>query len=78
MDLIISIILYAVYGAIAAYLMKGKGGLLRNIIMGLVGSMVGGFLARLIPIPGAGTWIVSSLISIGGACLIIWIGKKFF
>ena len=78
MDLIIKLIIWAVCGAVAAFNMKSKSGLLRNIIMGLIGSIVGGFLASLLPIPGTGNTIVSALISIGGACLVIWLGKKLF
>ncbi|MBO7650342.1 MAG: GlsB/YeaQ/YmgE family stress response membrane protein [Lachnospiraceae bacterium] len=78
MNIIIQIIIYAVCGAIAAVIMKSKGGILRNIIMGFIGSFVGGFLAGLLPIPITGGYIVSGLVSIAGACLVIWIGKKFF
>lgn len=78
MNIIIQIIIYAVCGAIAAVIMKSKGGILRNIIMGFIGSFVGGFLAGLLPIPITGGYIVSGLVSIAGACLVIWLAKKFF
>lgn len=77
MKLLIKIIMYAVFGMIAGYIMKSKGGFLRNLIMGLIGSVVGGFLASLLPIDGAGNWIVSGAISVAGACLVIWLGRKF-
>lgn len=77
MQLLIKIIMYAVFGMIAGYIMKSKGGFLRNLIMGLIGSVVGGFLASLLPIGGAGNWIVSGAISVAGACLVIWLGRKF-
>lgn len=76
---IIKIVLFAVYGAVAGYIMKGKkGSLLKNILMGFIGSIVGGILASLLPIPGAGNWIVGSAISIAGACLCIWLARKLF
>lgn len=77
MKLLIKIIMYAVFGMIAGCIMKSKGGFLRNLIMGLIGSVVGGFLASLLPIGGAGNWIVSGAISVAGACLVIWLGRKF-
>ncbi|MBO4324970.1 MAG: GlsB/YeaQ/YmgE family stress response membrane protein [Lachnospiraceae bacterium] len=76
---VIKILIYAVCGAVAGALMGNKkGGWLRNIIVGFLGAVVGGFLAALLPIPGAGNWIVSIIISIGGACLVLWLCKKFF
>lgn len=76
---VVKIIIYAICGAIAGALMDNKkGGLLRNIIIGFLGAVVGGFLAALLPIPGAGNWIVSIIISIGGACLVLWLVKKLF
>ena len=79
MEWVIKIILFAIYGAVAGYIMKGKkSGLLKNILMGFIGSIVGGVLASFLPIPGAGNWIVGSVISIAGACLCIWLARKLF
>jgi uncharacterized membrane protein YeaQ/YmgE (transglycosylase-associated protein family) len=46
--------------------------------MGFIGSFVGGFLAGLLPIAPTGGYIVSGIISVAGACLVIWLAKKFF
>jgi uncharacterized membrane protein YeaQ/YmgE (transglycosylase-associated protein family) len=53
MNLIIWLIVGALIGAVAGSLMRDGGGLLLNIVVGIVGSAVGGFL--LSPYFGAGT-----------------------
>ena len=77
--MIISILLFLLFGAIAGWLagliMKSKNGLLWNIILGIVGSFVGGFIARLIFGETNGGLIISLLIAVAGACLLIFIGR---
>ena len=89
MFMIISLLLWLLFGAlvgwIAGILMKSKRSLLGNIIVGIIGSFLGGFIASLL---GFGSFggefafdIVNIAISIGGACLLIFIvgllgGKK--
>lgn len=51
--------------------MKDEGSLLRNIIVGVVGGWLGGFLLGLI---GLGLGFIGS---IAGACLLLWLIKKF-
>ena len=79
--MIITILLWLVFGAVIGWLagliMKSKKSLLWNIIFGIVGSVVGGFIASLFgfgSLSGAFSFnIISILISIGGACLVIWL-----
>jgi len=66
----------ALIGWIASMVMKSKQGLLRNIIVGIIGSSLGGWLAGLIGLHGTG--IGGILISVGGACLLIWLARKLF
>jgi uncharacterized membrane protein YeaQ/YmgE (transglycosylase-associated protein family) len=68
---IISIILGALAGWIAENVMKFDTGLLMNIVLGIVGAMVGNFLLSLI---GVGlTGIVGQLIvAVLGACILIY------
>jgi len=75
MDFIISTIISIALGALAGWLagkiMKDEGSLLRNIIVGIVGGWLGGFLFGLI---GLGLGFIGSVI---GACLLLWLIKKF-
>ena len=57
--------------------MHSKGGLIRNIILGLVGGALGGWLGGLIGVEPT-SWISSILIGIGGSCLLIWLMRKLF
>jgi uncharacterized membrane protein YeaQ/YmgE (transglycosylase-associated protein family) len=63
--------------AIAGKIMNSKGGLVKNILVGLVGGALGGWLGSLIGVSATG-WISSILIGIGGSCLLIWLMRKLF
>ena len=68
---IISIILGALAGWIAENVMKFDTGLLMNIVLGVVGAMVGNFLLSLIGVSLTG--IVGQLIvAVLGACILIY------
>lgn len=75
MDFILSSILNIALGALAGWIagkiMKDEGSLLRNIIVGIVGGWLGGFLLGLL---GLGLGFIGS---VGGACLLLWLIKKF-
>lgn len=61
-------------GVIAKWIMPGKegGGFIMTTILGIAGSLVGGFLFRLIGL-GGGTGLIGSVI---GALVILWVVKK--
>ena len=67
----------ALVGWIAGKLMDMEGSLLRNIVVGVAGSVVGSFVFGLIGFYAYGA-IANLLVSIVGACLFIWIGRKLF
>ncbi len=77
-----AILIGAVAGWLAGIIMKSKGSLLRNIILGIIGGFVGGFIFSLLHINIAlslglinfGTIIVSAI----GACIVIFIFNKLF
>ena len=83
--MLITILLWALFGAvvgwIAGAIMKSKGSLLRNILLGIVGSFVGGFIASLLGFGSLGAGfsfnLVNILISVAGACLLIIVARAF-
>ena len=87
--MLIAILLWLLFGAlvgwIAGMIMKSGSSLVGNILFGIIGSFVGGFVAALLgfgSLGGAFTFdIVNIAISIAGACLVIFLvgllkGKK--
>ena len=71
------IILGGVAGWIASLLMGGKKGLLRYMILGIVGGFVGNILAVAIGL-GARNSLGAIIISVVGACVIILVGRFLF
>ncbi|MBO9455267.1 GlsB/YeaQ/YmgE family stress response membrane protein [Paracoccus sp. R12_1] len=72
---ILSIILGAIAGWIAEKIMKSDHGLLMNIILGIVGALVGNWLFRLILGGTAGGAIGQLVVAVIGACILIWLGR---
>ena len=68
---IVSLIIGAVSGWIAGKIMKSEHNWLINLILGLVGGLVGGLGFA------AGGWIARIIVSVAGACLLIWLYRKF-
>ncbi len=76
-DLLISILIGAVSGWLAGFIMNSKGGTIRNIILGIAGGFVGSFLCELLGISFAG-YLGTILVSVVGACIIIIVYNKLF
>jgi uncharacterized membrane protein YeaQ/YmgE (transglycosylase-associated protein family) len=80
MGIIAWIVLGALSGWIASIIMgrNASMGVFKNIITGIIGAFIGGFLFNL---AGAqkvtGLNLYSVLISIIGACILLWIVNKF-
>lgn len=72
-----TLIMGALVGWIAGKLMNAEGGLLRNIVVGIVGSFVGSFVFALLGFYAFG-FFANLLVSVVGACLFIWLGRKLF
>ena len=72
-----SIIVGGLIGWLAGKLMNSKGGLLRNIILGIVGSGVGNWLAGAICLVARNS-LGSFLIGLGGACVVILVCRWLF
>lgn len=67
----------ALVGWIAGRLMDAEGGLLRNIAVGIAGSVVGGFVCYALGFYAYG-FFARLAVSIAGSCLFIWFGRKLF
>ena len=63
-------------GWIAGKIMGSDGSVVRNVILGLIGGVVGSIVLGLIGIHGHGL-IGGTVVSVVGACILIWLGKKF-
>ena len=74
--LIWTIICGAIIGAVAAKFMSAKTTFWMNVVMGILGSFVGDFLFSLVGVytTGIGNFITSVI----GACVVLWVGNKFF
>ena len=64
-------------GWIAGRLMDLEGGLLQSILVGIIGSAVGSVVCSLLGFYAYG-WFANLFISVAGACLFIWLGRKIF
>ena len=73
--LIVEIIIGGICGYAANSIMKADtSNTLKNIILGIVGGFVGGLIGNLLGIGGG--WLMGIILSIGGACLVVWLSRK--
>lgn len=77
LHLIGSLITGAIIGWIASKIMNSESSLLRNIAVGIIGSFVGSFLFGLLGFYAFG-WFANLVVSVIGACVFIWLGRKLF
>lgn len=72
-----SLIMGGLVGWIAGKLMDSEGGLLRNIIIGIVGSAVGSAIFGMLGFYAYGLF-ANLIVDVAGACLFIWVARKLF
>jgi len=77
------IVIGGLAGLIAKAIMKEEGGLVKNIIVGVLGALLGGWLFETFGADGFGdaSWVWSLLVAVVGAIILIWLirlvtGKK--
>ncbi len=76
-ELFVTLLIGALIGWVASKIMRTKGGLLKNIVIGILGSSFGAWLAGVLGISAEGDF-TQLAISIIGACLLIFFGRKLF
>ena len=76
MDILLWIILGAVAGWIADMIMKSDHGVMEDIILGVVGAFVGGFVLNFLGQSGVtGFNIYSLIVAVIGAVILIFLGR---
>lgn len=76
MDIILWIILGALAGWIASIIMKSNHGILEDIILGIIGAFVGGFIMNSLGQSGVNGFNVYSLVvAVVGAIILIFLGR---
>jgi len=74
MGIILWIIFGALVGWLASIVMKSGGGLLWDIVVGIVGAVIGGFIMSLLGQSDVnGFNLYSFVVALLGACILIWI-----
>lgn len=76
MSFIIWIVIGGIAGFIAEKVTKSNHGLLTNIIIGMVGSVVGGYIARVLDLRLAGGFIDQLVVATVGAILLVFLYKQ--
>jgi uncharacterized membrane protein YeaQ/YmgE (transglycosylase-associated protein family) len=85
-NIIAWIVLGAIAGWIAGLIVKGdeRWGVIGHVVLGIVGALVGGFIANLLlpGNPGAGAQngdisIVSIIVAVIGAVIVVWVVNFF-
>jgi uncharacterized membrane protein YeaQ/YmgE (transglycosylase-associated protein family) len=77
-NLLVVIIVGAIIGYVASMIMRTRGGLLVDIVVGIVGALLAGWLFHKGMFSGTGFDIVSLLWSLLGAVILLAILKVFF
>ena len=76
MNIILWIILGAAAGWLADILMASAHGVLEDIILGIIGAFVGGFIFNLFGAPGVtGFNFYSLIVAVVGAAVLIFLGR---
>ena len=75
-NILITILIGALVGWLAGLIMKSENGFWVRVLLGIVGSAVGRLLAGLIGIHAETVSIGGILISVVGACLVVWLMRK--
>ena len=67
------IIIGIIAGWLAEKIMKRDHGLLTNLVVGIVGALLGGFLVNLLGFDAAGGWIAGIIVATLGAVILLFL-----
>ena len=76
MNFILWIIIGGIAGFIAEKVTRSNHGLLTNIIVGIVGSFIGGYIARILNFNLAGGFIDQLIVATLGAILLVFVYQQ--
>lgn len=77
MGILLWIIFGILTGWIASMVMRSENGIIWDMILGILGAVIGGFIMNLFGQPSVtGFNIYSFFVAILGAVILIWIGRK--
>jgi uncharacterized membrane protein YeaQ/YmgE (transglycosylase-associated protein family) len=71
------IVIGAIAGWIAGMIVKSKEGLLLDIVVGVVGALIGGFLLSFIVDTATGGWWFTLFTATLGAVILLWLVRLF-
>jgi uncharacterized membrane protein YeaQ/YmgE (transglycosylase-associated protein family) len=78
MGILAWILLGLIAGFIAHRMVGGAGGLLMDIVVGILGAIIGGFLANLVGAAGVtGFNLYSIVVAVVGACVLLLLVRLF-
>jgi uncharacterized membrane protein YeaQ/YmgE (transglycosylase-associated protein family) len=74
-SLIVFLIVGLIAGWLAGQIMKGSGfGLVGDLIVGVIGAFIGGWLWGVLKLPSIGPWWLSAIITATvGACILLFL-----
>lgn len=72
---IAAIIIGGVAGWLAEQFMKSQMGLLMNIVLGIVGAVIGSWLFNMLGVSLGGGWLGYLIAGFIGACILIFAGR---
>lgn len=81
--LLLDIVLWILFGALAGWIASmimgtdERQGMLGNIVVGIIGAFIGGFLVNLFGMQVEGFNFMSLLVAILGAVVLLWIMRMF-
>lgn len=67
------IIIGLIAGWLAEKIMKRDHGLWTNLIVGVVGALLGGFLVNMLGMDASGSWIVGIIVATLGAVILLFL-----